>query len=213
MLATVWIGFYKSYFGAGMVTAKLPTTLVHVHAVVFTLWMILLTVQIGLVSARKVRIHMQLGLWGFGLAGLMIALGLSTAIQSMKRGMVPPGFPPDPRVFFVIPFSDVVIFTLFVALGYALRRKAAAHKRAILIANIMIMDAPLGRVGIAHGIPVATAVWASMLVIMMIYDGFTLRKIHWMTLLGTAVIVGAVAVRIPLAQMHPWLAFADMLKN
>jgi hypothetical protein len=49
--ATVLYGFAKSYFLAGMVEAPLPNRLIHIHGAVFTLWMVLLVVQIGFVSA------------------------------------------------------------------------------------------------------------------------------------------------------------------
>ncbi len=60
--ATVVFGFAKTYFLAGMVSAPLPDTLIHVHGAVFTLWMVLLAVQVGLVSARKVKWHKH---WGW----------------------------------------------------------------------------------------------------------------------------------------------------
>jgi hypothetical protein len=69
--ASVLFGFAKTYFLAGMVTAPLPNKLVHVHGAVFTLWMVLLAVQVGLISAKKLKWHKQLGLAGFGLAVLI----------------------------------------------------------------------------------------------------------------------------------------------
>ena len=49
--ATVVWGFARTYFLAGMVAAPLPNALIHFHGAVFTLWMVLLAVQVGLVSA------------------------------------------------------------------------------------------------------------------------------------------------------------------
>ena len=54
VLVTVWLGFSKTYYGVGMVRAHLPSAIVHVHAVVFTLWLVTLTVLTALVSVRKV---------------------------------------------------------------------------------------------------------------------------------------------------------------
>src|ERR1700730_1851210 len=69
--ATVLFGFAKTYFLAGMVRAPLPNKLIHIHGAAFTLWMVLLLVQTGLVAIRKVSWHRTLGLAGFGLAVAM----------------------------------------------------------------------------------------------------------------------------------------------
>ena len=76
MTGTVVLGFWPTYFGAGMLTAPLPSTLVHVHGAAFTVWMILLLVQVALISAKKVKVHRTLGMAGFGLAVAMVVLGV-----------------------------------------------------------------------------------------------------------------------------------------
>ena len=53
--ATVLFGFAKTYFMARMINAPLPNRLIHIHAVAFTLWMVLLVVQEGLVAGRKIK--------------------------------------------------------------------------------------------------------------------------------------------------------------
>ncbi len=50
--------------------------IIHVHAVVFTLWLLTPTSQTGLVSVKKVQLHRKLGLWGFGLVALRLMIGL-----------------------------------------------------------------------------------------------------------------------------------------
>ena len=51
MCICVYIGFSPTYFGAGMLRAPLPSPILHIHGAVFTLWMLLFTVQAALVSA------------------------------------------------------------------------------------------------------------------------------------------------------------------
>jgi hypothetical protein len=87
--ATVLFGFAKTYFLAGMVAAPLPNRLIHIHGAVFTLWMVLLTVQIGLVTAKRIRWHRALGLFGFGLACAMVVLGVLAATDALHRGSAP----------------------------------------------------------------------------------------------------------------------------
>src|SRR6202158_6202267 len=71
ILATVFIGFARTYFLAGVFRASLPNILIHVHGALFSSWILLLVTQISLVSAGRVDIHRRLGLAGFRLACLM----------------------------------------------------------------------------------------------------------------------------------------------
>src|SRR3978361_75468 len=82
ILITVFIGFAKTYFLAGMLRAPLPSPLIHIHGAIFTSWIILLIVQTGLVSARRVDLHRKLGLFGFGLACVMVVFGLLASVNA-----------------------------------------------------------------------------------------------------------------------------------
>ena len=50
-IAVVVIGFGPTYYLAGGPRAPLPSVVVHIHAAVFTTWMLLVFVETGLVSA------------------------------------------------------------------------------------------------------------------------------------------------------------------
>ena len=87
MLATVLAGFWPTYYGAGLINAPLPNAVVHVHGALFSLWMILLLVQVGLISAKKVKVHRTLGLAGFVLAVLMVVVGVLTGTLQLRRNL------------------------------------------------------------------------------------------------------------------------------
>src|SRR5437763_7985370 len=91
ILATVLVGFARTYFLAGVFRAPLPSVIVHIHGAVFSSWILLLIAQISLVSAGRVDIHRRLGLVGFGLASLMIVMGILAASISLARAFAPPG--------------------------------------------------------------------------------------------------------------------------
>ena len=57
-----------------------PAAVVDVHAVVFTVWLLLLTVQVLLVVGDRVALHRRLGWFMAGWAGLMVVLGVWTAM-------------------------------------------------------------------------------------------------------------------------------------
>ena len=54
LLITAFAGFTRTYYLAGLSSAKLPAPIIHVHAVLQTAWILLLLVQMLLVSAKRV---------------------------------------------------------------------------------------------------------------------------------------------------------------
>ena len=143
LLATVLVGFAKSYFLAGLVRAPLPNKLIHVHAVFFSCWILLLITQASFISANRFDLHRQLGLFGFGLAGGMVVVGVMAATDSMTRIQMVGPF--DMRTFYAVPMFDVIVFAVLIFCAYRWRHDPATHKRLILIASITIVDAATGR--------------------------------------------------------------------
>src|SRR5258706_14145222 len=109
ILTTVLIGFARTYFLAGVFRAPLPNLLIHIHGAVFSSWILLLIAQTALVTAGRVDIHGRLGLAGFGLACLMVILGVLAASNSLARGFAPPGSGFDPKTFDAIPIADILL--------------------------------------------------------------------------------------------------------
>ena len=206
--ATVLYGFAKTYFLAGMIRAPLPNRLIHIHGAAFTLWMVLLVVQIGLVSTGNLAIHKKLGLAGFSLAIAMVVLGLLAATDMLRRGV---GAGLDAKTFYIIPLSSISVFAVLVFFAYRARRRPAAHKRLILIATIGIIDAAVGRWPVAflqsHP-PAQDLVPFGFLLAVMIYDLVTLHRIQKSTVWASLLIVVVHLTRVPLAQTSLWQSFA-----
>src|SRR5260370_34477324 len=83
ILATVFLGFARSYYLAGVFKAPLPSLIIHIHGVVFSSWILLLLAQTSLVAVGRVDLHRRLGLLGFGLACLLVIVGLLAAPDSL----------------------------------------------------------------------------------------------------------------------------------
>ncbi len=212
MMAMVLYGFARTYFLAGMVAAPLPNKLIHIHGAVFTSWMILLIVQTALVSTKNVKIHMKLGLFGFGLAVAMVVLGSLAAVNAMRRGSGPLGL--DPLTFFVIPVSGMLLFGTLVFFAYKLRRNAEAHKRLILIATMALMDAAVGRWPIRvlqQHPPMQDLVILALLLTVVFFDLYNLHRVSKYTLRGVLFVVVVHAVRVPLGHTAAWHAMARHL--
>ncbi len=210
--ATVLFGFAKTYFLAGMVAAPLPNRLIHIHGAAFTLWMVLLLVQTALISAKKISWHRSLGLAGFGLACAMVVLGLLAATDALRRGDGPLGL--SAKTFYIIPMSDMLVFSVLVFFAYRVRRKPAAHKRLILIATIGIMDAAVGRWPIAFlqaNPPAQDLVPFAFLLAVMVYDLVSLKRIQKSTLLASLFVIVIHLTRVPIGKTELWQAFATRM--
>jgi hypothetical protein len=60
------------------------TLLVHTHAVLFTAWVLLFIVQTALIARHRTTMHRNVGMFGTGLAFLMVAAGALTAINQLN---------------------------------------------------------------------------------------------------------------------------------
>jgi hypothetical protein len=216
MILVLWtiivLGFSKTYFLAGMVRAPLPNLLIHLHGAAFTLWMVLLLVQTTLITARKVKIHRTLGLMTFGLAVLMVVLGVLSGIDAMRRGVAPLGL--DAQTFFIIPFSDMACFSVLVFYSYRTRLRAELHKRLILIASIALMGAGVARWPIQflqdHP-PAQDSVLLALLLALAAFDLLQLHRVSKATSLGGIPLFLIHLVRVPLGMTPVWHAFTSYL--
>ena len=84
ILGTVFLGFARSYYLAGVFKAPLPNLIVHIHGAVFSSWILLLIAQTSLVAAGRTDLHRRLGLLGFALACVVVILGLLAATRMSR---------------------------------------------------------------------------------------------------------------------------------
>jgi len=210
--ATVLFGFSRTYYAAGMIHAPLPDRLIHVHAILMTLWMVLLFVQVALVTARKVVWHRALGAYGFLLALAMVIVGPIAATDSMRRGVAPQGL--DPLTFYIVPITAILLFATFVFFAWRARRRPAAHKRLIMLANIEIIGAAVGRWQLhlfqAHP-PAQNLVPLAFILAIVAYDLVSQRKVQKATLWGGLLLMVVNLVRVPIGLTAPWHAFATLM--
>jgi hypothetical protein len=149
MIGTILLGFRESYFPLGAKPAALSSWVIVAHASVFSLYLTLFLAQTALVSARRVHWHKSLGLWVFGLAGLMIPLGVFAAADQLRRQVAagPRSYALgiDPRTFSLLSVMGMVMFGTLIVFSYAARRRPDVHKRLALYATLSMMDAGIAR--------------------------------------------------------------------
>ncbi len=220
MLATVFWGFARSYFLAGVFKAPLPNWLIHLHGAAFTSWILLLIAQTTLVAANRVDVHRKLGLAGFGLACLMVVLGISASTDFLRRSFgagVTSADEMDPKTFYIVPLTDMLIFGTLVLLAFRARSNPPAHKRLILIATTALMIAAVARwpIGLIQHNPlwVAELCTYGFLVLLLAYDMWSMRKVHPATIWASAFLIVVQRVRVPLGETSAWHSFATWAQH
>src|SRR5690606_26204675 len=111
----VFLGFGQRYYLRAFGDAPPLRPLVHVHAAIFTLWLLLFLAQTALVAPGRVRTHRRLGIIGAALVPVMLGAGLAAAISGARNGWNPGGPFDDALAFLVVPFFDILTFTAFAA--------------------------------------------------------------------------------------------------
>ncbi len=211
LLATFFIGFASSYYLAGITNAPLPDKTIHVHAIVFTIWMLLFVAQVSLTFINKVNIHRQLGIISFCFTFLMIPSGLMASVDTLKR-TIAPGID---ELLFMINITMLLGFTSFMAAAYRMKNNPAAHKRLILIANIALVFAGLIRWPfnlLFHNIPIAARASYLFLLPLVLYDLWSMRKIHRVTLWSSILLIFVFELRFMIAKTIVWLDFVAWIK-
>ena len=213
MLVTVFLGFARTYYLAGIFRAPLPSFVIHIHGAAFTVWILLLVTQTSLVAAGRTDIHRKLGIAGFLLGCLMIILGVMASTDSLVRhaGQVgPSGL--DAGTFYIIPLSDILLFAVFLFSAFRNRRDCPAHKRYIYLATTSLLLAAFGRwpfAFIAGHFLVAILSCEIFLLLLIAYDLWSTHKIHPATLWAGAFLIFVQQIRLPLAKTALWHSFAD----
>lgn len=211
--ATVVFGFTLNASRYRFDVSSLPP-LVHLHAGIFVAWIVFFVMQSGLVVSGSVSLHRKLGWAGAGLAVAMVVTGIAVTIGCIRRGAVPPFFPPN--LFLMVDVLGVLSFFGMTAAAVALRRSPEWHRRLMLCGTIMVMSPAWGRIlpmpllGPCAG----WAVFGAMMIYVMagvLYDLITTRRVHPAYLWGGGAICLTQVLIGPLAFSPPVLAFTASL--
>jgi hypothetical protein len=207
--------YYWTYLNGGPTTTVSGgpfTTVVHLHAMSFTAWVLLFVAQTSLIAAHRVAVHRRLGIAGAALAAIMLVTGTLAAIAQAARGAAPPGLVADPLAFLIIPLFDMALFAGFVGLALAWRRSRETHKRLMLLAYVSVIAAAFGRMAMVTSVVPGFAFMAPFLVVVagMAYDYLTRGRIHRVYIWGF-IVLALSGLRVPLGTTPAWHAVASWL--
>jgi len=135
LVTFVVVGFAPSYYLRILTDPPPLTTLLHIHAVVFTVWMALFLAQVGLVAAHRVDLHRKLGIASAIFAGVVVAVGVLSVFQTAISNHVSPSGLAPPQ-FSIVGFTSIGLFAVFIGLGLVLRRRPGLHRRFMILGFI-----------------------------------------------------------------------------
>jgi uncharacterized membrane protein YozB (DUF420 family) len=179
---TIVAGFWNTYFPKVLTGAPALPPIIHLHALIFTSWLVLFVTQTSLVLTGKTAIHRRLGIAGVALAALMVVVGTATSITVTRLGHrgIPGVEFTDAAGFLLLNLNAVFVFAVLVAAGWYFRRNAQAHKRLMLMATMSALVGPgASRLPFASGKPPVIALLVlGFLFTGPIYDLVTRRRVH-----------------------------------
>lgn len=200
ILGVVVLGFAQSYFFAGMLFAKLPSTLVHIHGALFVSWIFFLVIQTSLVAARKVKWHMTLGIGGLILPPLMVVFGMLTLFDSIRRN----GTALAPELLLVGDLDELTVFAVLTSWALLARRDAASHKRLMILGTMAILGPAIGRWPIPFSPLAILSIYVGLPLLVVAYDLWSRRRIHRSTAIAYAMIVAVTLTIFPVSRLGFW---------
>lgn len=210
---TVFAGFARTYYLNGTFGAPFAfNTLLRWHGFAFTGWMLLLVTQTSLVAAHRTDLHRRLGIFGAGLAVILIVLGPLVAITRTAHGlMADRGVPP--LLFLAVPLIGMVAFAVLIAAALYYRRNSPFHKRLMLIATFELVTAAVSRLPVISSLgPIGFfGVTDLFLIALAAYDVVTLKRVHPATLWGGLFFIASQPLRLAIGGSAAWLEFAGWL--
>jgi hypothetical protein len=219
-LAVVVAGFAVSYYAwpltrathypAGQPISPSLPAVVHLHALVFSGWVMLLVVQAGLVNGGRVRAHRQLGRVGTTLLVAMIVTGLSTAVRGARDGWNPGGPYIDALSFMFVGVADIAVFSTLTAAGLAWRHHPDIHKRLMLLGTVGgLMWPAITRMPLVAGrLPLMFGLLAALVLSPAIRDFLTRSRARWLSLSVGVGVLATFPLRMAFGNSEAWRAMA-----
>jgi hypothetical protein len=214
---TVLIGFAPTfYLRSSYNPNKELSILLHVHGFALSAWIVLFLVQTVLIVRGSPRLHRRLGWVMTGLATCIFVLMAAAIVEQLRRQ--PPE--PPPPIALALGVFDIIVFSTLVSLAIYLRKRADWHKRLMLAATILLVEAAVVRMAVFHGIHEPLLLMLSQVLSAMLffapcfmYDWVTRRKIHPATILGLALLMMDQIAQPIVLSWPAWTTFANVIQR
>jgi hypothetical protein len=211
----VFAGFARSYYLRTAFGFPALPGFLRLHGLVMTLWFVLFFVQAWLITVHRTRLHRQLGVFGVGLALLMVAVTGTVVIRAARRGFT--AFPETVKWpgFLLLSLGIVLTFAALFCAAVLLRRRTAIHKRLMVLASLSIWGPAISRLPL-HFIE-AGSLWTSIalgdacVLTCVAVDSFRNRRLDPAFLWGGLLILCSHPLLIWIGNTSTWARMATWL--
>ena len=219
-LALVFWTFARTFYLKSFFRTPPLTTLLHIHGVVMTGWVVLLVIQTSLIAAHRVNWHRRIGVFGTVWAALVVLIGSITTLHAAAREVRGhTDFAASQITITSLDLLQMLFFAAFVSVAIWQRRNPSYHKRLMLLTIACMLPDALGRLPVTF---MSRATEAELnqrimigldLFILIIVGLDTLwhRRLHPAFGWGVLLFVGAFHVALYFSQTPAWISFAESL--
>ena len=216
MAAIAVAGFAPGYLGSDHSGPVGRSAAVHVHALVFTGWLLLFATQASLPMAGRRDLHMRLGKLAAWYGGLIVLTGLLVTFDRLHAWKTA-GILEQQAVFFLLPLTDLVYFIGFFSAALYYRRKPLLHKRLMVLTGTLLVFPGAVRIDASMtppNLPLLYLVWLSPILLAIVHDAVFQRRFFKVYAVGM-VILATMPMRMMAFQTEAaqafTLALAEML--
>ena len=209
LIATVVTGFWPSYFGTFLRGGATRPLVMHVHGAIFTGWMALLFLQVGLAATGRVRTHRRIGTFGIWYGAAVFTMGVIATFAAPVIHVHAGEWTVDQAAgFLVLPIGDMILFGGFFGAAVKFRNKPEIHKRLIIAATVALAFAAVARMNFAP--PIFFLIWMVPMAALAAFDFRSTGRVHTVTTICIAVMVIAFP-RVLLIENAAWVAVGRAL--
>ena len=219
-LTVVAAGFATSYYlwpitrathyPAGQPISMSLPLIVHLHAIAFTTWVIVLVFQSGLVMADRVAVHRRVGRAGVWLVAILVITGLLTAVQGARDGWNPGGPYRDALGFMFVGIADIAVFSSLTTAGLAWRRYPDVHRRLMILGTTGgLMWPAITRMPLVAGrFPLMFTVLSALVLAPAVRDLRLRQPARWVSLAVGIGVLATFPLRAVIGNSDWWRAWA-----
>jgi hypothetical protein len=144
MATTAFIGFAPTFWVPMAQGVPERIAVLAIHGALFFGWTLFVIYQAWLVESGSVARHRDVGMFGVSLATAMTIFGVLAAINAAKRATAL-HYGAGGESFMVVPLAALLSFAVLVIAAILNIRRPEWHKRLMLSATAVILDAAIAR--------------------------------------------------------------------
>lgn len=138
LIPLIFAGFYKSYIGPFPNFPARIDVYIHIHAVIASVWILMLIIQPFLILNKKFALHRITGKLSYFVFPLLILSFVPQMIRIIHS-------PESENLFY--PLADCSLLIVFYSLAIYNRKKSSLHMRYMIAAAVVFLGPTVGRIG------------------------------------------------------------------